>query len=123
MSDGYVAAIIYTSGSTGAPKGAMITHGNFAADAVGTLASVKVLRSSDRFLVVLPLFHAFSFTANMLLAIYLQARLQFVGSLRTLDADLKRYKPTVMMAVPLLLEKMAAKIDKDSEEVSNAVQA
>ena len=106
-----IAAIIYTSGSTGAPKGAMITHGNFAADAVGTLASVKVLRSSDRFLVVLPLFHAFSFTANMLLAIRLQARLQFVGSLRTLDADLKRYKPTVMMAVPLLLEKMAAKID------------
>ncbi len=106
-----VAAIIYTSGSTGAPKGAMITHGNFAADAVGTLASVKVLRSSDRFLVVLPLFHAFSFTANMLLALNLQARLQFVGSLRTLDADLKRYKPTVMMAVPLLLEKMAAKID------------
>ncbi len=106
-----VAAIIYTSGSTGAPKGAMITHGNFAADAVGTLASVKVLCSSDRFLVVLPLFHAFSFTANMLLALNLQARLQFVGSLRTLDADLKRYKPTVMMAVPLLLEKMAAKID------------
>ena len=106
-----VAAIIYTSGSTGAPKGAMITHGNFAADADGTLASIKVLRSSDRFLVVLPLFHAFSFTANMLLAIRLQARLQFVGSLRTLDADLKRYHPTVMMAVPLLLEKMAAKID------------
>ena len=106
-----VAAIIYTSGSTGTPKGAMITHGNFAADAEGTLASIKVLRSSDRFLVVLPLFHAFSFTANMLLALNLQARLQFVGSLRTLDADLKRYKPTVMMAVPLLLEKMAAKID------------
>ena len=71
-----VAAIIYTSGSTGVPKGAMITHGNFAADAEGTLASIKVLRPSDRFLVVLPLFHAFSFTANMLLALNLQARLQ-----------------------------------------------
>ena len=106
-----VAAIIYTSGSTGTPKGAMITHGNFAADADGTLASIKVLRKSDRFLVVLPLFHAFSFTANMLLCLRLQARMQFVGSLRTIDADLKRYHPTVMMAVPLLLEKMATKID------------
>ena len=106
-----VAAIIYTSGSTGAPKGAMITHGNFASDTEGTLDAIGVLRSRDRFLVVLPLFHAFSFTANMLLALRLQARLQFVGSLRTIDADLKRFHPTVMMAVPLLLEKIATKID------------
>lgn len=106
-----VAAIIYTSGSTGTPKGAMITHGNFAADAAGALQGVKVLKSSDRFLVVLPLFHAFSFTANMLLAISLRARLQFVTSLRTIGEDMKRYRPTVMMAVPLLVEKIATKIE------------
>ncbi len=106
-----VAAIIYTSGSTGVPKGAMITHGNFAADADGTLDAIKVLGRNDRFLVVLPLFHAFSFTTNLLLTLRLQARMQFVGSLRTLDADLKRYHPTVMMAVPLLLEKMSIKIE------------
>lgn len=106
-----VAAIIYTSGSTGTPKGAMITHGNFAADAEGALQGVKVLKSSDRFLVVLPLFHAFSFTANMLLSISLKARLQFVTSLRTIGEDMKRYRPTVMMAVPLLVEKIATKIE------------
>lgn len=106
-----IAAIIYTSGSTGKPKGAMITNLNFCSDAEGTLAGVKVLRRSDRFLVVLPLFHAFSFQTNMLLALQLQARLQFVVSLRTISEDLKRYHPTVMMAVPLLVEKIATKID------------
>ncbi len=60
----------------------MITHGNFATDAGGTLDAIKVLGRNDRFLVVLPLFHAFSFTTNMLLTLRLQARMQFVGSLR-----------------------------------------
>lgn len=106
-----VAAIIYTSGSTGTPKGAMITNGNFFADATGAIEGVKVLKKSDRFLVVLPLFHAFSFTANMLIALRLKARLQFVTSLRTIGEDMKRYRPTVMMAVPLLVEKIAAKIE------------
>lgn len=106
-----IAAIIYTSGSTGTPKGAMITHGNFVADADGALQGVKVLRKSDRFLVVLPLFHAFSFTTNMLISLRLQARMQFMTSLRNIGEDMKRYKPTVMMAVPLLVEKIAAKIE------------
>lgn len=106
-----IAAIIYTSGSTGKPKGAMITNLNFYSDAEGTLAGVKVLRKRDRFLVVLPLFHAFSFLTNMILSLKLQARLQFVVSLRTISEDFKRYHPTVMMAVPLLVEKIATKID------------
>lgn len=106
-----VAAIIYTSGSTGAPKGAMLTHANFTTDADGTLATVKVLKSSDRFLVVLPLFHSFSFTTNMLLTLRLRARMQFVQSLRTLGEDFRRFHPTIMMTVPLLLEKIAAKFD------------
>lgn len=106
-----VAVIVYTSGSTGKPKGAQITEGNLYADMTGTLAGVDVLRGSDRFLVVLPLFHSFSFMTNMLLTIALQARMQFVTSLRSIPDEMKRFHPTVMMAVPLMVEKFAAKIE------------
>jgi malonyl-CoA/methylmalonyl-CoA synthetase len=50
------AGIIYTSGTTGASKGAVLTHNNFAANAV-TLLTAWQITASDRFLLVLPLFH------------------------------------------------------------------
>lgn len=50
------AGIIYTSGTTGTSKGAVLTHNNFAANAVNLLACWEI-RESDRFLLVLPLFH------------------------------------------------------------------
>ena len=106
-----VAAIIYTSGSTGKPKGAMLTHRNFCADTIGTKKALQILNGNDRFMVVLPLFHSFSFTCNMLLSIHLKARMQFVTSLRTLGVDMRKFSPTIVMAVPLLVEKMGIRID------------
>lgn len=106
-----VCAIIYTSGTTGQPKGAMLTHGNFHADVCGTIEAIPFFRPRDRFLVVLPLFHAFSFSANFLVALHTKARMQFVRSLRTIGEDMKIFSPTVLMAVPLLIEKFASKID------------
>lgn len=106
-----ICAIIYTSGTTGQPKGAMITHENFYTDVVGTAQAINIFRSSDKFLLVLPLFHSFSFTANFLLCLHCGGRLQFVRSIRTVGEDMKIYSPTVLMAVPLLVEKFASKID------------
>ncbi len=108
---GDVAAIIYTSGTTGRPKGALITHGNFHADATGAAQAIPVFKACDRFLVVLPLFHAFSFTANFLVCLTCRGRLQFVRSLRTVAEDMRIFSPTILMAVPLLVEKFAGKID------------
>lgn len=107
-----VCAIIYTSGTTGNPKGAILTHRNFSLDAAGAAESVAMFRRSDRFLVVLPLFHAFSFTANFIIAMRFHARLQFVRSLRTVAEDMRIFRPTILMAVPLLVEKFAGKIDE-----------
>lgn len=111
VEDDDVCAIIYTSGTTGYPKGALLSHANFALDAAGAAESVGMFNRSDRFLVVLPLFHAFSFTANFIIALTFHARLQFVRSLRTIPEDMKTFRPTILMAVPLLIEKFAQKID------------
>ena len=108
-----VASIIYTSGTTGKPKGAMLTHINFCSDVEGALEAIgpKVVSSADDFLVVLPLFHSFSFTANLVLPLYAGCAMSFAESLRTVGDDIKTLRPTVLMAVPLLAEKLLVKIE------------
>ncbi len=109
---GQVASIIYTSGTMGKPKGAMLTHNNFCSDVSGSLAAIDhALNEKDDFLVVLPLFHSFSFTANLLIAIAAAGGLLFVENLRTIGQDMKELRPTILMAVPLLCEKLFHKID------------
>ncbi len=110
---GDVASIIYTSGTTGKPKGAMLTHSNFLHDIVGSLQSFGAkVTDKDSLFIVLPLFHAFSFTANFVLSMVVGAPMYFMQSLRTVVSDIKTLKPSVMMAVPLLAEKIYEKIEE-----------
>ena len=106
-----VASIIYTSGTTGKPKGAMLTHANFCADIEGSFGVIRDLSHDDTFLVVLPLFHAFSFTANFLMPLDRGSCMSFVEGLRTLSEDIRTLQPTVLMGVPLLVEKMYDRIE------------
>ena len=110
---GDVASIIYTSGTTGKPKGAMLTHSNFVSDVDGAIQTFNVsVTMADSLLVVLPLFHAFSFTANLMVALFVGCDLKFVESLRTVGRDINILKPTAIMAVPLLAEKLFDKLDE-----------
>ncbi len=108
-----IASIIYTSGTTGKPKGAMLTHSNFISDIEGAIETFGVpISENDSLLVVLPLFHAFSFSTNFMVAMCIGAELKFVESLRTVGRDISILKPTAIMAVPLLAEKLHDKLDE-----------
>ena len=108
-----VASVIYTSGTTGKPKGAMLTHGNFIADIEGALRAFDdmTVDGNDTLLVVLPLFHAFSFCTNFVLGLFRGCQMAFVRSLYTIGEDIRVLRPTIVMSVPLLAEKMFDRID------------
>jgi len=102
-------SIIYTSGTTGRQKGAVLSHCNFISN-VKSCAKAIDTRQTDNFLLVLPLHHSFAFTGIVLLPVYAQAQVTIVDNLKTIQAAMKETSPTVLMAVPLLLEKMLARI-------------
>ena len=119
---GDIASIIYTSGTTGKPKGAMLAHSNFIADADGALKVFgAAITQKDSFFIVLPLFHAFSFTANFVVPMMCGCSMTFVQSLRTVGQDIHDTRPTVLCAVPLLAEKLHEKIE-DGLRKSKAAQ-
>lgn len=113
-----VASIIYTSGTTGRSKGAMLTHGNFCAQ----LQALKyfTVRKDDNFLLVLPLHHAFAFTANFVVPLAAQCEISIVENLRTIPDNMRETRPTVLLAVPLLAEKMLGAIRKKLQKSAAA---
>jgi long-chain acyl-CoA synthetase len=104
-----VASIIYTSGTTGRQKGAMLTHGGFSSNVEAVLQCIDV-SPEDNFLLVLPLHHAFAFTANLMVPIFSGAQISFIQSLKTVGENTREVSPTVLIGVPLLLEKIHARI-------------
>jgi len=104
-----LASLIYTSGTTGRPKGAMLSHLNFTSNVASILQSIGV-NETDNFMLILPLHHAFAFTTNLLLPLGAKAEISLVENLRTIRENMADAHPTVLIAVPLLLEKMYLKI-------------
>ena len=68
------------------------------------------IRTSDNFMLVLPLHHSFAFTCNMLVPLYTRCEISMVENLKSLRANMAECSPTVLLAVPLLLEKMLSRI-------------
>lgn len=104
------ASIIYTSGTTGRQKGAMLTHANFCSNAEAALQMIDDVSPEDNFLLVLPLHHAFAFIGNFMVPLFTGAQTSFVESLKTVGENTREVSPTVLIGVPLLIEKMYAKI-------------
>lgn len=102
-----LAVLIYTSGTTGQPKGVMLSHRNIMSN-VAAASEVISITSDDSFVSVLPLHHTFECTAGFLAPIYNGAMVSYVGSLKSRDIvdTMKDSRATIMLAVPLLYEKM-----------------
>lgn len=95
--------LLYTSGTTGVAKGVMLSQNNICSDIVAVLKKVKVT-PDDRTISVLPLHHTYECMAGFLSMLYAGASISYMSSLTHLLADLKEYKPTILIAVPLLLK-------------------
>ena len=87
----------------------MLTHRNFVSD-VDNLLRMFVLYPSDNFLLVLPLHHAYGFTANLLIPIAGGAEISFIENIKTIGENIRDVQPSVLIGVPLLLEKMYSRI-------------
>lgn len=103
------ASFIYTSGTTGRQKGAVLTHHNFMSNVAGIAKAIDV-RDTDNFMLVLGLHHSFAFTCNLLLPLYARCEISLVENLKTIKANMADCSPTVLLTVPLLLEKMLARV-------------
>jgi long-chain acyl-CoA synthetase len=106
------ASILYTSGTTGRPKGAVLSHHNFLANVEG-IAQVIHVRPTDNFFLVLPLHHSFAFTTMLVLPTYAQCEVSLARGIKTIAPDMAITAPTAFLAVPLLLEKMLARIQSN----------
>jgi len=103
-----LAAIIYTSGTTGSSKGVMLTHKNITFDAV-TAQHVVDIFPEDRFLSILPLAHTFECTVGMIIPIFNGASIHYIQKPPTptiLVKAMAKVKPTFMLTVPLIIEKI-----------------
>lgn len=105
---GDLASIVYTSGTTGHSKGVMLTHGNLLSDAEATL-TIVTLDETDRMLSILPLPHTYESTLGMILPVVRGSSVYYIDkppSAAVLLPALARVRPTVMLSVPLIIEKI-----------------
>ncbi len=105
---GDLASIIYTSGTTGRPKGVMLSHGNFVSN-IKSLDTVVPFTDSDLVLSFLPLSHVLERTATFL-SLYNGSSIAYAESVESVAENLLEVRPTIMVSVPRLFEKIYQKI-------------
>lgn len=103
------ATLVYTSGTTGRPKGCVITHGNLAAEVLSVAAaegvSDRVLTEQSSILLFLPLAHILARVVG-LAAVHNGVQIACTSDLRNIAEELRGYRPTVLLAVPRVFEKL-----------------
>jgi len=103
-----LASIIYTSGTTGRSKGVMLTHKNISFNALKGMV-IQPVNENDRFLSVLPLSHTYENTLGLMLPVLGGACVYYLRKAPTpsvLIPAMAEVKPTVMLTVPLIMEKI-----------------
>ena len=102
------ASIIYTSGTTGFSKGVELTHRNLVWNA-RQCATIQPVSTQDRFLSILPLAHTYENTLGLLLPVMFGAQIYYLDRVPTpklLVPAMQKIRPTVILSVPLIIEKI-----------------
>jgi long-chain acyl-CoA synthetase len=103
-----LATIIYTSGTTGEPKGVMLTHTNLVSNLLDAARPLS-FGENDIALSVLPLSHIFERQA-MYMYMYQGMAVYFAESLDTIGPNLREVRPTILVGVPRIFEKIYDRI-------------
>jgi long-chain acyl-CoA synthetase len=101
-----IAVLIYTSGTTGEPKGVLLSHGNLAENVKAGLAWFLNLTEKSRGISMLPWAHSFGITADLHAFVLRGGSLGIMGSAETLIDDLPKIRPTFMITVPRMFNKV-----------------
>ena len=107
-----LATIIYTSGTTGEPKGVMLTHGNLSSN-INFSTSLMPFGERDRCISFLPLSHVTARNLDYVMMCH-GAQLAYCPKFDLLPAAMKEVKPTVLVAVPRVYEKIRQAVEGKS---------
>ncbi len=110
-----LATIMYTSGTTGHPKGVMLTHHNILFDSYAALSTCTI-DSNDTMLSFLPLSHAFERTAGYYMSMMAGTVVAYARSITLLAEDLQTIRPTILISVPRIYERVYGAIRAKLDE-------
>lgn len=116
-----LATIIYTSGTTGEPKGVMLTHSNLVTNLIDSSGHLS-FGEHDSALSVLPLSHVFERQA-MYMYLYQGIAVYYSESLQTIGPNLREVRPTILVGVPRIFEKIYDRIQERAAEKGKLASA
>jgi long-chain acyl-CoA synthetase len=115
------ATLIYTSGTTGNPKGVILTHLNLAAN-VSAIHEIVPVEKADRSLSFLPWAHSFGQTGELHVLLSMGASMAICESVDKILDDLVEVKPTILMSVPRIFNKLYTAVQQQLAAKPRAVQ-
>jgi len=112
-----IAGLIYTSGTTGNPKGVLLSHYNLTTNALAaTMMLPEYVSEGDRSLSFLPWAHSFGQTAELHMLINFGGQTGFAESPQTIVDDLALVRPTLLVAVPRVFNKVFTGLNDKMEK-------
>jgi long-chain acyl-CoA synthetase len=117
-----IAGLIYTSGTTGSPKGVLLSHGNLTSNVHAIRKAYHMLDENTRTLSFLPWAHSYGQTAELHFGMWLGASSGFAETPQTIVDDLAAVRPTLLVAVPRIFNRVYDGLHTRMEEQGGVAQ-